>query len=169
MFTGTAAVILLGVWCFGNSEWYISIDAQTGMVQHTQAYGPFEWHTIQQSALSRVLVQNGYRESHQHQWVYEAGGGKWRFGRFCGQGNGYSIRRCIDSPEVVSAVQLMIANSDRQTTEKWLQRIFDPNSSLEVSSCLWDVEQHTNKNDFLKWIQEQDAEFTETLQIETNH
>jgi hypothetical protein len=149
--------------CFASREYYTSVCVKTGMTRYTRAYGPFKFHRTQATALSQVLVQSGYRDPTQHEWIYEHGRG-WLFlrTRFTGSGNGLALRQSIESPQVASTVRLLIANTDKPTVEKWLKRFFDPENSSLMSYYLGDVEEHTNKQEFIRWLQEREDEITAT-------
>ncbi len=146
-----------------SREYYSSICMRTGMVRYTQAYGPFKFHRVPPTFLSQVLMQSGYRDPRQHDWAYAHGRG-WLFfrTRFTGSGNALSLRSSLDSPQVASTVRLLIANTDKATVERWLQWVFDPEVSPMLRGCLLDVDAHTNKQEFVRWIQEREDEIRET-------
>jgi len=62
-------------------------------------------------------------------------------------------------------VRLLIAYTDKPTVERWLQRVFDPSFSPQVSYYFHDAPEHTNKQDFIRWLGEREAEIAE---IQTN-
>jgi len=45
----------------------------------------------------------------------------------------------------------------------WLDRILDPENGHQVRMLLFDVNEHTNKTDFLVWIKARDEEFRESF------
>jgi len=157
-----SVVILLGC-CLASREYNTSICVNTGMTRFTRTYGPFKMHTIQPTALSQVLTNGGYRDPNQHDWVYEHGGGWILFRRrYSASGNALSLRQSLESPQVAAAFRLLIAHTDKSTVDKWLQRVFDPDISPQVSFYLYDVEEHTNRQGFIRWLGERDNEFMET-------
>jgi hypothetical protein len=155
MLAVAAAIVLVIAFCLGDQEHYSSICTKTGMVRFTQAFGPFKFHGVRQTALSRVLTVNGYRDPGQHQWVYAQGNGYcFLQRRFCALGDGHLLYQSVNSPKVASTVRLLIANSDKPTVEKWLRWIFDPEMAHFVSFYTYDVDEHTNRQEFIQWLQQ---------------
>jgi hypothetical protein len=157
-----AAILVILVVAFGSQEYNTSICAETGMTRSSRGCGPFKIHSVKPTALSQVLTQSGYRDPNQHDWVYEHGGGWFLFRRrYSASGNALSLRRSVESPQIASAVHLMIDYTDKATVERWLQRVFDPEFSPQVSWHLYGLEEHTNKQDFVRWLQEKETEIAE--------
>jgi hypothetical protein len=154
-----ASVLVIVSVCVSGTEYNTSVCAKTGMTRFTRRYGPFKIHSVRSTPLSQVLTQSGYRDPSQHEWV-DANGGGWSFfhGRYCSGGVGESLRLAVESPEVASTVRLLIEYRDKSTTERWLGRVFDPDTSSQVSLYLGDVQEHTNKQDFIRWLTERETE-----------
>ncbi len=157
-----ATILVILVAAFGSQEYSTSICAKTGMTRFSRGCGPFKIHSVKPTALSQVLTQSGYRDSNQHDWVYEHGGGWFLFRRrYTASGNALSLRQSVESPRVACTIRLLIAYTDKPTVEKWLQRVFDPYLSPQMSFYLYGVEEHTNKQDFIRWLGEREAEIPE--------
>jgi len=69
----------------------------------------------------------------------------------------------VRSPEIASVVRLLIEYSDALTVEMWLDRILDLENGHQARMLLFDVNEHTNKTDFLVWIKARDEEFRESF------
>jgi hypothetical protein len=67
----------------------------------------------------------------------------------------------VRSPEVASAIRLLISYTDKPTAEKWLQRIFDPAVSPQVAVYTGELVGRTNRQDFLQELTNSEAMFQE--------
>ena len=150
---------------FLGREDYSSVCVKTGMLCYSRSLGPLTIHKrIEQTALSRVLVESGYRDPSQHEWVYAHGRGRDLLGlhtRFTASGAALSLHETLDSTQVASTVRLLVAHADKATVEKWLQRIFNSDVAPRIGYYFSDVEEHTNKQDFIRWLSEREEEFTQ--------
>ncbi len=165
-----AFVLSIAVLCFYRRESYTSVCLNTGETRETRVFGPFKFHETQSTPLSRLLAANGLRNTNNHAWAYANGGG-WILGRrrYCGMGNASSLSQfSLNSPDVVSTIRQLIAYTNTAEVEKWLHWAFDPEVAPHLHMSVFDVDQHTNQQDFLTWIQEREIELLEWQAIESN-
>lgn len=157
-------VVILGVavWTFGSHSGSISVCTKTGMLRHLNSHGPFHSQRIEETPLSRVLIETGFRKSNEHEWLYAHGGGSDLFIlRYTASGAALSMPGTVRSPKVAAAVRLLITYTDKATVEKWLQRIFDPDVSPRVSFYTGGLAERTNRQDFLQELTDSEATFQE--------
>ena len=136
----------------GSHSGYDEVCRNTGMRRHTTVRGPFTFRRVEETPLSKVIVESGYRDSNHHDWMYVHGGGReLADGIFKGAGEGLGMPTVVESSETATTIRLLIAYADTNTVEVWLDRVLDP----ELSQHLYfnDVLNHTNKQEFLSWLQ----------------
>lgn len=157
------AVVLLalGVWTFGSYSSSISVCAKTGMLRYLQICGPFRSERIEQTPLSRVLVETGYRKPGEHEWLYAHGGGRELLGGRYTASGATLMPGTVQSAEVASAIRLLIAYTDKPTVEQWLGRIFDPAISPHVPIYIGSLAGVTNRLDCLRELTNSEAMFRE--------
>jgi hypothetical protein len=163
-----AFVFTLGILatCFMNHVSDVDVCTRTGMIRFTQTTGPFRFSSVQHTALSRVLIEGGYRSAKDHHWVGAwSGGTRWGSVGCCALGDGDLLRQSIESTNVATLIELMIANNEGARCEKWLGWIFDPETSHFASNYAWGFEELTNKSDLLRWLDEREAMIVEDLAI----
>jgi hypothetical protein len=161
----SAIVAAILVFYLLDREDYSSVCVKTGMVRHCRNYGPLMTRDrIEPTALSQVLVETGFRNPADHHWVYAHGRGRDILGlhtRFTASGSALTLPGTLASPQVASTFRLLIAYTDKTTVEKWLQRAFDTDFSPHLGWYLLDVDEHTNKEEFIRWLSQREDQIAE--------
>ena len=152
-------IIVLGVWTLGSNSGSLFVCTKTGMLRYSSTRGPFRKDQIEETPLSRVLVETGYRRPDEHVWQFAHGRGReLLYGRYTASG-ATLMPGTVQSPEVASAVHLLISYADKPTVERWLGRIFDPGISPHVPIYIGSLAGLTNRLDFLRELTNSEAMF----------
>ncbi len=161
-FIFVAVILAMGVWTLGSHSGSISVCTKTGMLRYLHTFGPFRSERIEETPLSRALVETGFRKPDEHEWLYAHGGGRYLLrGRFTASGYALSVPGTVRSPEVASAVRLLITYTDEATVERWLSRIFDSGTSPRVPVYIGSLAGVTNRLNFLRKLTNSEAMFQE--------
>jgi hypothetical protein len=155
------AIVVLGVWTLGSNSGSISVCTKTGMLRYSSTRGPFGNVRIEETPLSRVLVETGCRRPDEHVWQFAHGRGRELLNGPYTASGATLMPGTVQSPEVASAVRLLISYTDKPTVERWLGRIFDPSISPQVPLYIGSLAGVTNRLDFLRELANSEALFQE--------
>ena len=154
--------------CFGRFS-YSSVCSHCGAEQSTlEGHIPFtpvrlfQYSSLRESPLSRVLLSSGLVQSHRHDWLFNQGGGN---GVFCALGPGAHIWPTASSPAVARFVESASRYADRRWMDTIVHAALSPESGQMIRSLAVTVPAggFSQASDFRAWQEEQSVILEQTF------
>lgn len=110
---------------------YSSICSECGLIRETTEYHfPFTEIVIYKKAeyedttVSSILKKYNIKKCHNHNWLFEHGGGKSILGRSTASGTGMYLRNIVNKEHIGQFLEDLIQYTDPDTVKKWLNLLF---------------------------------------------
>ena len=142
-----------------STEWQVGRSVFNGIESHSL----FTSHSLETTPLSAVLFQKGLVSKHEHRWCFAHGDGN---GVRCAVGAGDQLRNVAERREVTNFVVTLVDYTDKTTTQKWVERLLDPEGPSQWRHVLYYLgrEDVKTKDVFVKRLEETEAFIAEDVE-----
>lgn len=112
------------------------ICTHCGAMQETRRVLWIPFPEIRQTPLSIYQNSLASSSSHSHQWLFASGGGGMIR---CAIGNGRHLYTAVLTEQSTAALKVIRQQRDDATANLWTRRLLDPETSVAVSTLLFEI------------------------------